>query len=389
MGTLPAPADRVRTLPPSATVAAAEQARALRAKGIDVVDLSGGDPDVPTAPHVCEAAAEAMRRGETHYVDGAGIPSLRAAIAAALRAHRGLEVEPDGGVLVTPGGKAALYEALHAYVGPGVDVLLPEPAWVSYRPMVALAGGRVVSVPLGDDFTLSREALERAHTPASRVLLLCSPSNPTGHVLSSAELDAVEAFAVAHDLLVFSDEIYAHLCFDGRPHLSPGARPALRERTLVFDGFSKTYAMTGWRLGWVTGPPSLLAPVRVLHSHLATCAASFAQAAGVAALEGPQDLVGELHRVFDRRRRLVADALSALPGVRCPKPQGAFYAFVDLRQRGESSVALARRLLDEARVAVTPGAAFGEGGEGFIRLALTTGDARLLEGIERIGKVLR
>lgn len=381
-------ATRLAAVAPSATVAIAERARALKAQGHDVIDLGGGDPDFATAPHVVEAAAKAMADGATHYVDGAGLPTLREAIARSLAA-RGVSVDPRAGMLVTPGGKAALFEAVLAYVHEGVDVLLPEPAWVSYRPMVQLAGGRVVPVPLESTtgFRLTREALESAVTPRSRLLVLNTPSNPTGRVLDARELDVVARFAEEHDLLVFADEIYAGVGY-GVPFASVAARRELAARTLTFDGCSKRHAMTGFRLGWVTGPEALLKPVKIVHSHLATCVAPFVQLAGVAALNGPQTLLAEMVAAWDQRRRVVAHALERLPGVRCPLPDGAFYAFVDVRQRGVGSVALAERLLAEKHVAVTPGVAFGAAGEGHLRLALTTSDDRLREAVARFAEVL-
>ncbi len=384
------PATRAAQVPPSPTVAVSERARALKAQGIDVIDLGGGDPDFPTPAHVREAAIEAMNAGHTHYVAGPGIPKLRQAIAEKLRAENGIAVEPEGGVVVTPGGKAALFLATLAFVESGVDVLIPEPAWVSYAPMVSLAGGRPVSVPLDADqgFRIDRDALERARTECSRVLFVNSPNNPTGCVLDDGELEAIRSFALEHDLLVFSDEIYEKILYDGRRHKSLGALDGMAARTLTFNGFSKSYAMTGWRLGYVAGPRALLQPVMRVHGHSVTCTAAFVQWAGVAALEGPQAPVAEMVAAYDRRRRRLADALSRIEGVRCPLPDGAFYAFADVRGTGHSSAELAERLLEEAHVAVTPGSAFGRSGEGHLRLAFAASDEALEHAAERITRVL-
>ncbi len=384
------PAARVQDLAPSPTLAVSERARALRAQGLDVIDLGGGDPDFITPAHVRQAATAALEAGDTHYVASAGTPALRRAIAAKLARENGVTVDPDGGVVVTPGGKTALFEAILAYVEPGVEVLLPEPAWVSYRSMVELAGGRVAPVPLASDegFRLTSAALQAAWTPRCRVLLVNSPSNPTGRVLDAQELEALCAFARAKDLLVLSDEIYEKVIYDGRRHVSVASLPGMAERTLTFNGFSKAYAMTGWRLGYVAGPGALLSPLRTVHTHMVTCATSFGQAGAVAALEGEQRSISDMVAAWDRRRRAFCGALDALPGVRCPLPEGAFYAFADIRGTGASSAELAERLLEQAHVAATPGAAFGAAGEGHLRFAFATSDALLAEAVQRISRAL-
>ncbi|HEX5499217.1 MAG TPA: pyridoxal phosphate-dependent aminotransferase [Thermomicrobiales bacterium] len=383
-------AARVRDLAPSPTLAVSDRARRLKAEGIDVIDLGGGDPDFITPAHIRNAATEAMNAGDTHYVASAGTPALRKAIAHKLRQDNDIEVDWNGGVLVTPGGKQSLFEAALAFVEPGVDVLIPEPAWVSYVPMAELAGGRTIPVPLDpdDNFRITRANLEAAVTPESRVIVICSPNNPTGHVLTADELDAIAGFARDHDLLVFTDEMYEKILYDGHRHVSIATLPDMAERTLTFNGFSKAYAMTGWRLGYVAGPKQYIAEIAKVHSHSATCATSFVQAAGVAALEGPQDFVGEMVSAWDRRRRHVAAGLDAIDGLHCPLVEGAFYAFVDVRGLGLSSTEAADLLLREAHVAVTPGIAFGAAGEGHVRLSFATSDALLDAAVDRIGAVL-
>ena len=383
-------AARVRDLAPSPTLAVSDRARALKAQGVDVVDLGGGDPDFITPEHIRRAAFDAMEQGETHYVASPGIPALRRAIADKLRADNGVEVEANGGVIVTPGGKQALFEAALALIEPGVDVLLLEPAWVSYEPMVELAGGRPIHVGLDPDanFRVTAEALDAAITPASRVLIVNSPNNPTGRVLDRAERDAIVEIATAHDLLVFSDEIYEKILYDGRRHVSLAALPGMAERTLTFNGFSKAYAMTGWRLGYVAGPTPYVEQIEKVHGHSATCATSFAQSGGVAALTGPQESIHDMVAAWDRRRRTVAAGLNAVKGVRCPLVEGAFYAFPDARETGMTSMDLADLLLREAHVAVTPGIAFGQAGEGHLRLSFATSDDALAKAVERIGNVL-
>jgi aspartate aminotransferase len=381
---------RVRDLAPSPTLAVSDRARQLKAQGIDVIDLGGGDPDFITPEHIRAAAIEAMNAGETHYVASAGIPALRKAIANKLRADNGIEVDPNGGVIVTPGGKQALFEAALAFVETGVDVMIPEPAWVSYGPMVELAGGTVVPVPLDPDdgWRLTSEALVEAWTPATRILLTNSPNNPTGRVFDDAELAAIAAFAQERDLLVFSDEMYEKILYDGQKHTSIATLPGMAERTLVFNGLSKAYAMTGWRLGYVAGPGSFLQQIEKVHSHSVTCATSFVQRAGVVALNGPQEFISQMVSAWDRRRRNLAERLSAINGISCPLVEGAFYAFADIRGTGMSSTQAAELFLQEAHVAMTPGVAFGAAGEGHVRLSFATSDELLAAAADRIGQVL-
>jgi aspartate aminotransferase len=385
-----AAAARVRNLAPSPTLAVSDRARQLKAQGVDVIDLGGGDPDFITPDHIRQAAADAMNAGETHYVASAGIPALRKAIADKLRDDNGVEVDPNGGVIVTPGGKQALFEAALAFVEPGVDVLIPEPAWVSYGPMVELAGGTPVPVPLdpGDNWRLTAEALDAAYTPSTRILLVNSPNNPTGRVLDDTELASVADFARERDLLVFSDEMYEKILYDGHRHTSVATLPGMAGRTLIFNGLSKAYAMTGWRLGYVAGPRPYLEQIEKVHSHSVTCATSFVQRAGIVALTGPQEFIGEMVTGWDRRRRDVADGLSLINGIDCPRAEGAFYAFADIRGTGMTSSEAAERFLQEAHVAVTPGIAFGAAGEGHVRLSFATSDDLLREAVSRLGDLL-
>jgi aspartate aminotransferase len=379
-------AGRVMRAAPSPTLAVSDKARQLKAEGVDVIDLGGGDPDFITPEHIRQAAIDAMNSGDTHYVASPGTPALRKAIARKLRDDNGLEYDPNGEILVTPGGKAALFEAAMAMVEPGVDVLVIEPAWVSYAPQIELAGGTAVPVPTSadDGWAVTEAALEAAVTPNSRVILINSPNNPTGHVMDRAELEAVANVAKRHDLLVWTDEMYEKIVYDDNEHISIATLDGMRERTLTFNGLSKAYAMTGWRLGYVAGPKPLIAKMGTVHSHAVTCATSFAQAGGVAALEGPQDVIAEMVQAWDRRRRLMADGISAIKGLSLPLPEGAFYAFVDGRETGLDSTALAARMLDEAHVAVVPGIAFGDSGEGHVRLSFATGDDALQRTIERL-----
>ena len=381
-------AERVRQLRPSPTLAVSDRARALRQQGIDVIDLGGGDPDFPTPTHICQAAADAMFRGETHYVASAGIPELRRAIARKLQAENRIPVTPDE-IIVTPGGKAALFVSILALVGPGDDVLMFDPSWVSYEPMVLMAGARCLHVPLlpEENYRITREAIEAVLTPQTRLMIVNSPNNPTGRVLTREEAEAIVAVAQEHDIVVISDEIYEKLIYDGREHLSLAAFPGMAERTLTVNGFSKAYAMTGWRLGYVAGPAPLIRQIMKVHSHSATCATSFAQWGGVAALEGPQDVIDAMVAAWDRRRRFVTERLNTIPGFRCPLPEGAFYAFPDVSGTGLSGQDVAQKLIEEAYVGVTPGDAFGASGSGCIRLSFATADELLERALDRIANV--
>jgi aspartate aminotransferase len=383
-------AARVRDVQQSPTLAVSDRARQLKAEGIDVIDLGGGDPDFITPEHIRQAAIEAMNSGDTHYVASPGTPAFRKAIAAKLRQDNGITVDPAKEVLVTPGGKAALFQAAMAFVEPGVDVMILEPAWVSYTPMVELAGGRAVHVGLDPDanFAVTRDILERHHTPESRIILINSPSNPTGRVMTDDELTIIADFAKERDLLVFTDEMYEKIIFDGHRHTSIATLPDMGERTLTFNGLSKAYAMTGWRLGYVAGPAAFISEIAKVHSHSVTCATSFAQAGGVAALNGPQEFIGEMVSAWDRRRKLITDGLNGVKGLRVSTIEGAFYAFVDGRETGLDSVALSDRILTEAHVAVVPGVAFGESGEGHFRLSFATSDEALATSVARIRVLL-
>ncbi len=380
---------RVKSAAPSPTLAVSDKARALKAQGIDVIDLGGGDPDFITPQNIRDAAAGAMNAGDTHYVASNGTPALKQAIAAKLKTDNGLDYSPAE-IIVTPGGKQALFAAMMATVEEGVEIMLLEPAWVSYQSMVELAGGVVAHVGLDpdDNFRTTRERLEAAWSPAVRGIVVNSPSNPTGRVLDDAELHALSSFAIERDLLIYTDEMYEKIIYDGHRHISIASMPGMWERTLTFNGLSKAYAMTGWRLGYVAGPKPLIDEIAKVQSHSVTHATSFVQAGGVAALNGPQEFIGEMVAAWDRRRSMVAEGLDRVKGFRSVAPEGAFYAFPDARGTGMSSMDLADKLLQEAHVAVTPGVAFGDAGEGHLRLSVATSDDLLESAVQRIGDCL-
>jgi aspartate aminotransferase len=391
-------ARRVAAVSPSATLAVDAKAKALKARGEAVISFGAGEPDFPTPPHVVEAAALACRDPANHrYTPTGGLPELRQAIADKTRRDSGLSVEASQ-VLVTNGAKQALFNALSSLVDPGDEVLVPAPYWTSYPEIVALAGGVPVPVATleGERFHLSVEALAAALTPRTKVLLHTSPTNPTGAVLSREEVEAIGRFAADTGLWVVADEIYEHLVFDGRSAPSlPVVVPEAAERCVVVNGVSKTYAMTGWRVGWMIGPPDVVEAATSLQSQVTSNVANVAQRAALAAVSGDLGAVVAMREAFDRRRRLVHERLNAIPGVSCVEPEGAFYAFPSVEgllgtsfagRRAGSSAELAEVLLDVAKVAVVPGEAFGA--PGYLRLSYALGDADLEEGLERLARAV-
>ncbi|MEU2059711.1 pyridoxal phosphate-dependent aminotransferase [Streptomyces sp. NPDC013455] len=384
-------ASRFSRIQPSATFAVLERVHAMRAEGIDVLDLGGGEPDFDTPAHVVEAASAALHAGHTHYAPSRGLPELLTAISEKLERENGIVARRDKEIIVTPSAKHALFISLMALLEPGDEVVIPTPSWVSYASMAHLIGAVPVSAPLdpGTGFRITREALERHVTPRSRVLLLNTPNNPTGRALSREEAEVVSAFVQEHDLLVIADEIYEKIIYDGTRHVSLASLPGCAERTLTVNGFSKAHAMTGWRLGYVAGPDDLVREVLKAQQHSVGCAGTFIQHGGLAALTGPQDEVTAMTREYAARRDLIVAGLNRLPGVECARPEGSFYVFPDIRGTGfATSAEFAAWLLDEARVAVTPGSAFGPGGEGHVRLSYATSRDVIDQALDRMGDAL-
>jgi aspartate aminotransferase len=389
-------ARRMASLEPSATLAMAAKASAMAASGVDVIDLSVGEPDFPTPPHICAAAEAAIRAGKTKYTPAAGIPDLRKAVAADYSRRSGLAVTPAQ-VVVSNGAKHALHNVFMSLLDEGDEVIVPTPYWVSYAELIKLSGAKPVLLEtrLEDDFKLRPQALHAALTPKTRMLLLCSPSNPTGVVYSADELRALADIAIEADLAVVSDEIYDQLVFDGRQSPSfPTLRPGLADRTVVVAGVSKTYSMTGWRIGWTICPEPLSKAIGNLQSQETSNPCSVSQYAALAALTGPQDCVADMCRAFQKRRDLVAGKLLALPGVRLPEIGGAFYAFFDIKEalaRGKdrgiaTSAAWCEALLEKEHVALVAGSAFGA--EGHVRMSFAASEEKLTEGLGRIARFL-
>ncbi len=380
--------DLISGVPGSVTAAMMQKGRELKAAGVDVINLAGGEPDFNTPAHIIEAAHQAMLAGDTHYPPSHGTPELLAAIAAKLARENNVHVKPSQ-ILATPGAKWALYAALAVLLNPGDEVLVLDPAWVSYGPMVTLNRGVPVHVALSgaDGFQVRAELLERHVTPRTRLIMVNSPNNPTGRVLSQGEIDAIVQVATRHDLWVLSDEIYEHILFDGATHRSLAAEPGMAERTIVVNGFSKGYAMTGWRLGWLAGPELVVKLARSYQTQSITSAASFTMAAGVAALNGPQECVQSMTAAYAARRRFMLDALEEIPGVECPPVEGAFYVFPRFTATRRDSLEVANILLEQAHIATTPGVAFGAAGEGHIRLSIATAMSDLERTVERLARI--
>lgn len=381
---------QLSSLPPSATIAVSNKAAALRAAGRDVIALAGGDPDFATPDHIVQATFRAIQRGATHYAaPSKGTRPAVEAIAAKFERDSGLSVNPDTQIIVTPGGKWAINLALGALLNPGDEVIVLEPVWVSYVPLIRLHGGVPVPVALraDDHFTLTAEALRAVITPRSKAIMVNSPCNPTGRVLRAAEVDALCAVAAAHDLYVIFDELYEQLIFDGT-HIPLAARPGMAERTLTVNGLSKAYAMTGWRLGWLIGPAPVVALAAKLHSQAITCATTFGMDAIVAALNGPHDAVWMMRDTYRARRDMLVAALNAIPGVDCPSIEGAFYLFPRFPASARNSVQLAEALLTQAEIAATPGSAFGAAGEGHLRFSIATATHDLERAAERLARVV-
>ncbi|MEU9117464.1 pyridoxal phosphate-dependent aminotransferase [Streptomyces sp. NPDC048483] len=389
---------RIGAISESATLAVDAKAKALKAAGRPVIGFGAGEPDFPTPDYIVEAAVEACRNPKFHrYTPAGGLPELKSAIVEKTRRDSGYEIEAAN-VLVTNGGKQAIYEAFAAIVDPGDEVIIPAPYWTTYPESIQLAGG--VTVPVVADETtgyrVTVEQLEAARTEKTKVLVFVSPSNPTGAVYTREQVEAVGRWAAEHGLWVLTDEIYEHLVYGEAEFSSlPVVVPELRDKCIVVNGVAKTYAMTGWRVGWAIGPKDVIKAAANLQSHATSNVSNVAQAAAIAAVSGDLSAVEEMKVSFDRRRRKIVEMLNAIDGVLCPEPEGAFYAYPSVKEllgkeirgkRPQTSVELAELILEEAEVAVVPGEAFGT--PGYLRLSYALGDEDLVEGVSRVQKLL-
>ena len=389
---------RLAAIAPSATLAVDAKAKDLKAAGRPVIGFGAGEPDFATPDYIVAAAVAAAKDPSTHkYSPAKGLPALREAIAAKTLRDSGYEVSPED-ILVTNGGKQAVFQAFAAIVDPGDEVILPAPYWTTYPEVVALAGGTTVEVfaGAGQDYKVTVDQLEAARTERTKALLVCSPSNPTGRVYTPDELTAIGRWAAEHGIWVITDEIYEHLLYDGAEsaHIV-SLVPELADQTIVLNGVAKTYAMTGWCVGWMIGPADVIKAATNLQSHLSSNVANVCQRAALAAVAGDLSAVEEMRSAFDRRRRLMVDLLTGIDGLSVPVPRGAFYAYPSVEAligrslRGsaiDSSATLAGLILEHAEVAVVPGEAFGP--SGFVRLSYATGDEAITAGVGRIASLL-
>jgi len=402
VATFPRISRRIDAIAESATLKVDAKAKALQAEGRSVISYAAGEPDFSTPAFIVEAASAAVLDPRNYrYTPAVGLPELREAIAAKTQRDSGLAVTAAQ-VVVTNGGKQAVYQSFATLLDPGDEVLLPAPYWTTYPEAIKLAGGVPVEVFAGSDqgYLVTVEQLEAARTERTKVLLFVSPSNPTGAVYSAAETAAIGEWALAHGIWVISDEIYQNLTYSDSADDAPRATsiveavPALADTTILVNGVAKTYAMTGWRVGWMVGPLDAMKAAGNLQSHLSSNVSNISQRAALAALTGPQDDVEAMRRAFDRRRRVIVEELNKIDGVICPMPEGAFYVYPDVtgllgRSWGgvvpTTSLELADLILEQAEVAVVPGEAFGP--SGYLRLSYALGDAPLLEGVQRLQRL--
>jgi aspartate/methionine/tyrosine aminotransferase len=380
-------ATRMQSIGTESAFEVSARARALEATGRSIVHLQIGEPDFDTPANVREAAKRALDEGATHYAPFPGIPQLRDAIAEDATARKGFEVTPDR-VFVTVGGKGVMLYAILGLIDGGDEAIVPDPGYPIYESLVRFVGGTPVPIPIRmeNDFRLDVDELASLVTPRTKMIVINSPANPTGGVLTRGDLERIAALAQRHDLVVLADEIYGRILYDGTEHVSIASLPGMAERTIVLDGFSKTFAMTGWRLGYAIVPPWLVQTYGQLVINTISCAPTFAQVGAVEALRGPQDAVDAMVVEFRARRDLIVDGLNAIPGIRCLRPSGAFYAFPDVAGTGLSGAELADRLLHEAGVCVLSGTGFGEVGTHHVRISYANSRENLSLALERIGE---
>ena len=389
---------RIAAIAESATLAVDAKAKALKAAGKPVIGFGAGEPDFPTPDYIVQAAVEVAAKPANHrYTPTPGLPELRDAIVAKTLRDSNYVITPDQ-VLVTNGGKQAVYQAFATIINPGDEVILPAPYWTTYPECIKLAGGRAVEVFADEtqNYLVSVEQLEAARTENTKALLFCSPSNPTGSVYSLEQVKAIGEWAHEHGIWIIADEIYEHLLYDGATAPSiPVVVPEMADHTIILNGVAKTYAMTGWRVGWMVGPKDVIKAATNLQSHLSSNVSNVSQRAAIAALTGDLTAVHEMGVAFDRRRKLIVGLLNEIPGVVCPTPTGAFYVYPSVKgvlgkeirgKRPQTSAELATLILEEAEVAAVPGEAFGP--SGYLRFSYALSDADIVEGIARVKKLL-
>ena len=355
-----------------------------------LVRLELGEPDFPTPAHIVEAAKKALDDGYTHYTSSQGLPELRKELARKLEQDNGVVASPDTEIIVTAGACCAVDLAMLTLVNPGDEVLLPDPAWPHYEPCARLAEGSVVHYPMKEEanFAPDPDVIRERISPKTRVLLINFPSNPTGAAVNASTLKEIANLAEQHNLVVISDEVYENFVYDGASHQSLAAISGMKGRTITINAFSKTYAMTGWRLGYAVAPANIVAEMAKLNLYANTCANSIAQVAGIAALRGPQDCVREMAEEYGRRRKFVLERIRKIPQISCTEPRGAFYVFPNIRRLGMNSLDCCMHILEKGKVSTVPGSSFGQQGEGYLRISYATSMANLKEGFDRLETVV-
>lgn len=380
-------ANRLREVNPSGIRRISLQAEKVR----NAIDLGIGEPDFSPPTHVLEAAKRALDEGKTRYTSTAGIPELLGALAEKAKKDYGLSYDPNTEILVTVGATQAVFLAMQALINPGDEVIIPDPCFVCYEPDIRIAGGTPISTPMlvKDKFALDEDAIASQITGKTSMILINSPNNPTGSVLSHADLSHLAKIANEHNLLVISDEVYEKITYDNARHYCVASFSPMRERTIVVGSFSKTYAMTGFRVGYVYGPERLISPMKLAHYFNVGCLDESSQYAALAALTGPQDFVKNMVAEFDRRRKLAYSRLNEIEGFRCSMPKGAFYLFPNIEDFGTTSEKFADHLVNNARVTTVPGSVFGKHGEGYLRISYATAYGQIEEALNRMEKVAK
>ncbi|MEH7415753.1 pyridoxal phosphate-dependent aminotransferase [Neobacillus drentensis] len=383
--------NRISQIPFSSIRGIFEEAGRMEKNGARITHMEIGRPDFDTPVHIKSAASLALDKGYVHYTSNSGIPELREAIAGKLKRENGIIVDPHHEVVVSIGCKEAILDTIIAFINPGDEVLIPDPSWLEYQYMVELAGGVPVPVPLHEkkDFILDPNDVRDRITDRTKMIILNSPHNPTGTVLDGQVLRELAEISITNHLLVLSDEIYEKIIYDNEKHISIASLPGMFERTITINGFSKSYSMDGWRLGYEAGPSALIQPIMKVHQYNTTSATSFAQYGAVEAYNGTQEPVADMVKEFNHRRQLLVNRLLEIPNVSCVIPKGAFYVFPSFKHLGISSKELAMYLLKEAQIACVPGSAFGKNGEGYLRLAYSTDTKQINQAMDRLTELLK
>jgi len=383
--------EKVKSLEPSASISIAEKIKEMKKQGADIIDLSWGEPYFNTPYIIKESAKNALDNNFTHYTNSRGIIELRERISEKLQRENNILYDPNTEILVTPGAKQAIFYAVYALIENNDEILIPEPYWLSYRDIVKLAGGKVVPIETTeeDNFKPSYEDIKSKISERTKAIIINSPNNPTGMVLDKNNLNDITEIAKGHDLFVISDEIYEKIIFDGRKHYSIASFPEMKERTITINGFSKAFAMTGWRLGYLATGKELMDYIVKIHQHTATCANSFVQKAAIPALEKGRKEVSQMAKEYQKRRNIVFDGINSVDKLSCLKPEGTFYAFVNIKKFGMNSIEASGYLLERTKVATVPGIAYGNSGEGYLRISFAIPEKDLVEAIKRLQKIAK